>query len=207
MRIEPIPAARRTAPVLRRAAAALLTLAAAAAAGPAAAYPWEIDRSHTQVKFAVDHLGYSLVNGWFREFTAEVDLDPDAVERASVSFRIRADSVDTSWEGRDQYLRGPDFLNAEAHPLITFVSTEVRLTSAETADITGQLTINGVTRSETLQAELNRMGPSALAGGRMVAGFTVYGEIDRTDYGVSFAAPAVAAKVEIRIDVEISPLP
>ena len=176
-------------------------------AAPAAAYPWQVDRSHSQVKFAVDHLGYSLVHGWFREFDADVDLDPDAVERASVSFRIRTESVDTAWEGRDRYLRGPDFLDAEAHPTITFVSTRVRLVSAEVADITGDLTINGVTRSETLRAALNKYGPSALAGGEIVAGFTIVGEIDRTAYDVSFAAPHVGKDVEIRVDLEISPRP
>ncbi|SFI50381.1 YceI family protein [Albimonas pacifica] len=195
----------------RSAARALALLAALggslAWAAPAAAYRWEMDRSHSQVKFAVDHLGYSLVHGWFREFDADIDLDPDAVERASVSFRIRADSVDTNWEGRDRYLRGPDFLDAEAHPVISFVSTRVRLVSAEVADITGDLTINGVTRSETLRAALNKYGPSALAGGEVVAGFTISGEIDRTAYGVSFAAPHVGKDVEIRVDLEISPRP
>ncbi|MDF2231638.1 YceI family protein [Albimonas sp. CAU 1670] len=196
---------------LRRAAPgrALAVTAALAAgllwAGPAAAYRWQMDRSHSQVKFAVDHLGYSLVHGWFREFDADIDLDPDAVERASVTFRIRAESVDTNWEGRDRYLRGPDFLDAEAHPVISFVSSRVRLVSADVADITGELTINGVTRTETLRAQLNKYGPSALAGGELVAGFTVTGEIDRTAYGVSFAAPHVGKTVEIRVDIEASP--
>lgn len=196
---------------LRRAApgrALALTAALAAGllwAGPAAAYRWQMDRSHSQVKFAVDHLGYSLVHGWFREFDAEIDLDPDAVERASVTFRIQAESVDTNWEGRDRYLRGPDFLDAEAHPVISFVSSRVRLVSADVADITGELTINGVARTETLRAHLNKFGPSALAGGELVAGFTVTGEIDRTAYGVSFAAPHVGKTVEIRVDIEASP--
>ncbi|WP_339947361.1 YceI family protein [uncultured Albimonas sp.] len=195
-----------------RTAGRALVLAAAlgiglAWASPAAAYRWQMDRSHSQVKFSVDHLGYSLVHGWFREFDAEIDLDPDAVEQATVNFSIRAESVDTNWEGRDRYLRGPDFLDAEAHPVISFVSTQVRLVSAEAADITGDLTINGITRTETLRAALNKYGPSALAGGEVVAGFTIIGEIDRTAYDVSFAAPHVGKDVEIRVDLEISPRP
>ncbi len=202
---------RSTTRPLRSAARALALLATLgtglAWATPAAAYRWQMDRSHSQVKFAVDHLGYSLVHGWFREFDADVDLDPDAVEKASVTFRIRTESVDTAWEGRDRYLRGPDFLDAEAHPVILFVSTRVRLVSAEVADITGEMTINGITRTETLRASLNKYGPSALAGGEVVAGFTIVGEIDRTLYDVSFAAPHVGRTVEIRIDLEISPRP
>ncbi|SFI50461.1 YceI family protein [Albimonas pacifica] len=190
----------------RHAAACLAALVLWAGAAPCArAGTWAMDRSHSQVKFSVDHLGYSLVHGWFREFDARIELDPDAVERAAVSFTIRADSVDTAWEGRDRYLRGPDFLDAEAHPEITFTSHEVRLVASDVADITGRLTINGVTRTETLRARLNRYGPSALAGGELVAGFTVTGEIDRTAYGVSFAAPHVGRTVEIRVDLEASP--
>lgn len=193
---------------LRRAVlAGLLALAAPAfaAPAPAAAAPWALDRSHAHVMFRVSHLGFSDVHGQFREFEAEIDFDPEDVEAAQVSFRIRADSVETFWPARDRHVRSADFLDAEAHPEITFVSREVRLTSAETAEIVGDLTLRGVTREETVQATLNRIGPSPLDRSLPIAGFRVEGVIDRRDYGSTFGAPAIGALVPFLVEFEISP--
>ncbi|QIE55402.1 YceI family protein [Pikeienuella piscinae] len=181
--------------------AAALTLTAA----PLAAAPWTIDKAHTAVAFSVDHLGFSLVNGVFREFDATVDFDPENMETASVSFTIRAASVDTFWEARDKHLRSGDFLDVEAHPEITFTSKQVRLTGPNTAEITGDVTIKGETREETFVATLRRIGPSPFNPDIQIAGLAIEGEIDRTEYGVDFGAPAIGATIPIRIDTEISP--
>ncbi|MEM6906049.1 MAG: YceI family protein, partial [Pseudomonadota bacterium] len=90
-------------------------------------------------------------------------------------------------------------------PEITFESTSVTPTGADTADVTGNLTMIGETREVTLQATLNRMGPSPFNPDKTVAGFTVTGEIDRTEFGMNFAAPAVGTVIPVRIDLEMSP--
>ena len=180
-------------------------LVAGAAAAPVAAEPYVLDKSHAHVTFTVDHLGFSLVHGQFREFDATVDFDPDDIEAAKVSFVIDAASVDTFWEARDKHIRSADFLDVENHPEITFVSRSVTLTSAETAEVTGDLTIRGVTKEETFEARLNKYGPSPFNPEQTIAGFTVTGTVDRTDYGVSFAAPAVGVEIPIRLDLEMSP--
>ena len=186
----------------------ILPLAAALAlglAGPAAAEPYVLDKSHAHVMFSVDHLGFSNVHGQFREFDAEIDFDPDAVEDASVRFVIEAASVDTLWQKRDDHIRGADFFDVENHPQIVFESTSVRKTGDETAEVTGNLTLRGVTREVTLEARLNKIGPSPFDASRMIAGFTVSGEIDRTEFGITYAAPAVGAIIPIEVQLETSP--
>ena len=177
----------------------------AAAALPLAAEPYEIDKSHAHVMFSVDHLGFSAVHGQFREFDAEIDFDPENVEAAKVNFVIEAASVETFWDKRDAHIRGADFLDVENHPQITFVSKEVRLTSADTAEVVGDVTIRGVTNEETFQVRLNKIGPSPFNKSQTIAGFTIEGEIDRTKYGIGYGAPAIGTVLPVRLDLEASP--
>lgn len=180
-------------------------LAAALFAGPAlAADPWVIDKSHAHITFTADHLGFSMVHGQFRTFDAEILFDPENIAATELTVTIDAASVDTFWEARDQHVRGPDFLNVEAFPEITFVSTEVIQTGENTADIVGTLTMIGETREVIFQGTLNKLGPNPFSG-TPIAGFTVTGEIVRADFGMTFGGSAFAAVVPIRIDLEINP--
>lgn len=185
--------------------AALVAAPLLAAALPAAAEPYVMDKSHAAVTFSVNHLGFSVVHGRFSDFDAEIDFDPDAIEASKVAFTIKAASVDTGWQPRDEHVRGPDFLDAGAHPDITFVSKSVKLVTAEQAEVTGDVTIKGITREETFEVVLNKMGPSPFNPQQTIAGFTVTGTIDRTNYDISYAAPAVGVEMPIRIDLEASP--
>jgi len=189
-------------PILRLAAFAL---ALSTPLAPVAAEPWTIDRDHAYVSFRASHLGFSDVLGLFREFEADIDFDPEAVEAASVAFRIAADSVETFHDRRDDHLRSEDFLDAANHPEIVFVSREVRLTSADTAEVVGDLTIRGVTHEETFAVTLNRIGPSPFDRELTIAGFRIEGEIDRRRYGSTFGAPAIGALVPIVMEFEASP--
>ena len=181
--------------------------AALALAGPALAEPepYVVDKSHAFVTFTVDHLGFSEVHGLFQEFEAEVMLDPDAVESASVRFVIDAASVNTFWPKRDAHIRGGDFLKVETYPEIVFESTTITPTGGESADVTGNLTIRDVTREVTFEAVLNKIGPSPFDPDETIAGFTATGVIDRTAFGVDYAAPAVGAMIPVTIQLEMSP--
>ncbi len=184
---------------------ALAAVLSAAIPFAASAEPYTLDKSHAHVKFEVGHLGFSTTHGQFRKFDADIDFDAGNVEATKVTFTIDASSVDTLWDARDKHIRGADFLDVANHPEITFVSTAVAPTGTDTADITGDLTIRGVTQPITLQAKLNKLGPSPFNPKQTVAGFTVTGEIDRTSFGINYAAPAVSAIMPIRIDLEMSP--
>lgn len=187
--------------------AAWILAGALAVTGPAAgqAAPYVMDKSHAHVTFAVSHLGFSMVYGQFRKFEASIDFDPGNVEATRVEFRIDASSVETFWEARDRDLRSKNFLHVAEHPYITFRTTKVTPTGTDTADITGDLTIIGVTRPVTFKARLNKLAPSPFNRSTTIAGFSVTGKLDRTDFGMKYAAPAIGATVEIRLDLEISP--
>ncbi|MEM8788003.1 MAG: YceI family protein [Pseudomonadota bacterium] len=182
-----------------------LAFAAALAATPFAvsAFEWELDKSHTQILFSVDHLGFSTTNGAFREFDATVNLNPENIEAASVEFVIQTESIDTFWEARDEHVRGSDFLDVANHPEITFVSTAIEQTGDNTATVTGDLTIRGVTQEMTFEAELRKLGPNPFDATRQIAGFHLAGEIDRTEFGVDHFAPAVGAVVPFTVDLEL----
>lgn len=182
------------------AAAALLALAA-----PVAAEPYVVDKSHASIGFQVDHLGFSTVSGRFREFDARIDFDPEAVEDTRVRFVVDPGSIDTNWTRRDDHLKSPDFFHVEEHPEIVFESISVTPTGAETARVTGNLTMKGITREVTLDAALNKIGPSPFDPSVTIAGFTATGEIDRTEFDMGFGAPDIGGDVVLRVDLEMSP--
>lgn len=173
------------------------------AAFTAQAAPWEMDKSHSAVTFNASHLGFSITQGWFRDFDAEIDFDPESVETSTVNFTIDATSIDTNMTARDDHLKGRDFLDVKNHPELSFESTKVRITGPETAEITGNFTMRGQTHEEVFQAELRRIGASPFNSKIEIAGFTVTGEIERTKYGVKFGAPAIGGVIPIRVDMEI----
>jgi len=174
-------------------------------AAPAAAEPYVLDKSHAVISFTVDHLGFSQVHGVFEEFDAQIDFDPEAVEETQVRFTIKAASVNTFWPARDEHIRGEDFFHTAEYPDITFVSTSVEPQGDDSAIVTGDLTLRGVTREVQFEAELNKMGPSPFDETKTIAGFDVTGEIDRTEFGVDYAAPAVGTIIPVTISLEMSP--
>ncbi len=184
-----------------------LALAAALALSPLAAFaaPWTVDKSHTQITFSVNHLGFSETNGIFRDFEADVSFDPENIEATEVTFTIQAASIDTFWAARDEHVRNKDFLDVANHPTITFVSTAVEQTGDQTATVTGDLTILGTTQSVTFDAVLKGMGPNPFNPDATIAGFQLTGEIDRTAFGVSYGAPAIGTVIPVTVDLEMSP--
>lgn len=187
--------------IIRALSAALV--ATAILASPLSAESWKLDKSHVHATFMADHLGFSTVQGQFRTLDAEIDFDPDNIENASVKVMIDAASLDTGWPARDKHVKSKDFLDVKNHPEITFVSKTVRLTGENTADVMGDLTIRGVTRKETFKATMRRLAPSPFNPDQIIAGFEVFGEVDRTNYGMSYGAPAIGVIIPIRFDVQI----
>ena len=178
-------------------------VACLAATGIARAEPFTLDKSHTAITFTVDHLGYSLTHGRFSEFDAEIDFDQEEPANSSVTFEIKAPSVDTGWAKRDEHVRGADFLNVEKHPVITFKSTSIEMTGEDTAKMTGDLTINGQTNEETFDVTMRKLAPSPFGEKKLTAGFVAEGTIDRTDYGVNYGKGAIGNEIPVRVDLEI----
>ncbi len=181
----------------------LLLGASVAFAPPPALAEWKIDPAHTAIVFSVGHLGFSDVTGVFRAFDADVSFDPANIEATEVSFTIDAASIDTLWPARDEHLRNADFLDVENHPEITFVSTGIESTGPETAVLTGEVTIRDVTRPVSFETVLNKIDANPFDPNVRVAGFTLIGEIDRTEFGIDFGAPAIGAVMPVTINVEL----
>jgi polyisoprenoid-binding protein YceI len=154
--------------------------------------------------FEVSHLGFSNTVGFFEEFDADVTFDAENLTATEVSFTIQADSINTLWAARDNHVRGGDFLDVANHPTITFVSTGVEQTGDATAILTGDVTIRGVTQAVSFDVVVNNIGANPFNPAQGVAGFTISGEIDRTDFGINFAAPAVGAVLPVTINTELT---
>jgi len=165
------------------------------------AQPYQLDKVHAHLTFAVDHLGFSLVRGRFTDFDAEIDFDPDDPEAAKVSLTIDADSVISFSATRDKAIKGKSLLNVAKHPTITFVSKIVELLDGNDAMVTGDMTLLGVTREESFKTTMRRAGLNELTM-RETAGFSVEGEIDRRDYGMDWGVGAVGAIIHFNFDIE-----
>lgn len=187
-------------PYFAFAAAATALIAGTACAAPVV---YSLNKDHTDVVFEVSHFGFSNKHGWFRDMSGTLNLDTDKPEGASVSVTIKTASIDTNHAKRDQDLSGPPFLNVAQFSDMSFVSTRVVKTGVDTADITGNLTLRGVTKPLLLHAKLNKIAPNPFDH-TPTAGFRATGALKRSDFGVSAFLPMIGDDVAITIDAEFS---
>jgi len=165
---------------------------------------WRVDPAHSAVSFRVRHLGISWVNGQFRTWTAELVYDPANPEAASVTARIQTGSVNTNHERRDADIRSGNYMAVDSFPEMTFVSRRVQRVDATHLRVMGELTLRGITRPVTLEAEVLGAMPGQRQ--RRIA-FTATTAINRHEFGVSFnrlleGAQIVGDEVRITIDIE-----
>jgi polyisoprenoid-binding protein YceI len=178
---------------------ALALLLALPALAAAAATTYNVDPVHSTVGFKVRHFVTS-VPGRFNDFAGTIVYDPGNPGASKVEFTVQAASLDTRNEKRDGHLKSADFFDVANHPTLTFKSKKVS-GSADALQVTGDLTIRGVTKEVTVPVEvLGTMGTKA--------GFATEFKIDRQDYGVAWNRAAagggtiLSAQVTIRIDIE-----
>ena len=178
--------------------AAALALSATSAA---AAEKYVLDSSHSQVVFSYQHLGFSTTYGMFSGFEGEIMFDQENPANSSVTVSMPTRSMFTGWEERTQHFLSGDFFGAEEDDMITFTSTGIEVTGETTALITGDLTMNDVTKSVVLDATLNQVGDHPQAG-KPWAGFDATTTLLRSDFNVGAYAPYVSDEVEVRISLE-----
>lgn len=184
-----------------------LTAAAVAGALLSAPAAWAspekyvLDASHSQVLFSYDHLGYSTTWGMFSGFEGEIMFDRDAPADSSVSVSFPARSMLTGWEERFQHFMTGDFFGADENDTVSFTSTAIEVTGDTTALITGDLTMNGVTKSIVLDAELTQAGNHPMAN-KPWAGFSATTTLKRSDFDMGMFAPAISDEVEVQISIE-----
>lgn len=180
-----------------------LALVAAVAAAPAfaAAEKYTLDPGHSQVVFNYNHLGYSTSYGMFSGFNGEIMFDQadPAASTVSVSFPVK--TMLTGWQERFDHLMTADFFDAADDEMVTFTSTAIEVTGEKTAKITGDLSLNGVTKSVVLDAVLNQAGEHPMAKAPW-AGFSATTTLIRSEYNLGMFAPYVADEVQVMISVE-----
>lgn len=184
---------------------AFCVLTALSLAQPLRAEParWDIDSEHAVVAFTIMHAGYAKVLGRFSEIEGHFIYDPETRELGDVRATIGAQSVDTDHEKRDIHVRSPDFLDAETHPLLTFVGTGSSAATETTGTVTGDLTIRGVTRPVTLDVTLNKHAMYPCCHGKDTLGISARAEILRSDFGSTYALPDfVGDSVSIILEFE-----
>jgi polyisoprenoid-binding protein YceI len=173
---------------------------------PAGTYT--MDPSHTRLWFTVDHLGFSRYMALFTKVEAVLQFDPENPTAMQVTATVDLASLETHNEDPtydfNAIVSGADYLNAPAHPLATFTSTKVELTGDQTADVTGDLTLNGITKPITLAATYNGgWGNMPLDPGGARAGFSLEGTLLRSDFGIANGIPAPGTKMGVSDEVQI----
>ena len=184
--------------------AVLLSLAPALAL--AAPSNWNIDPSHSQVGFAVKHLVISNVRGEFAAYQGKLVLDEADVTRSTVDATIEVNSLSTKVADRDAHLKSPDFFDVAKYPTITFKSTKVAKAGKDRLEVTGDLTLHGVTKSVVLDVSTSPEVKGMF--GETRRAFAATTKIDRKDFGLTWnklveAGPAVGDEVVITLDLEL----
>ena len=168
---------------------------------------WEIDPAHSRAAFAVKHMMFTTVRGHFKVLSGHVHIDEQSPASSLVDAQVETASIDTGDANRDNHLRSPDFFDAQQFPTMTFKSTSVEPLGGNEYNVTGDLTMHGVTRPVTLKAEYGGQGKTPF--GTLVAGLSAKGKINRKDWGLNWNAPLeaggwlVGEDVNIEIDLEV----
>ncbi|MEO7039292.1 MAG: YceI family protein [Gemmatimonadaceae bacterium] len=168
---------------------------------PGATSSWNIDASHSHIEFAVKHLMISTVKGRFADVEGQLAIVDGNPSASSVSVVIKAATIDTRTEQRDEHLRSADFLDVGNFPEITFKSTRIEGDSAE-FKVTGDLTIRGVTKEITLDATSEGQGKDPWGGERI--GFSAKTKFDRRDWGLQYNQALEAGGVVVGHEVKVS---
>ncbi|MGC0205037.1 YceI family protein [Streptomyces levis] len=158
-----------------------------------------LDTTRTRIGFTARAALVSRVRGRFEAFDGAARLDGGTPSGSSVRLTVRTGSVQTRNRKRDEHLRGGDFLDAGAHPTLTFVSTRVKQTGATGFEVTGDLTVRGVTRPVTVDFTLTGAGSDD--SGAFRASFLGRTVIDRVDWGVTGGGAMIGRRVTLEFDV------
>ncbi len=187
---------------MKKTALSILTLAALTVPAAAqAADKYTFDKAHTQIIFSVNHLGFSESHGKFLDYDGSFTFDQAKPENSSVEVTIKTASIEMNDQAWNDHLKNADFFNVEKFPDMTFKSTAIKVTDEDSAEITGDLTLLGVTKPVTMTVDYNKSDTHPYSG-KYVSGFSAEAKIKRSDFGMTYGLPGVGDEVEIEIEVE-----
>ncbi len=196
--------------MIRTIALALLLASPAAAQDlpPPPAGTYTIDLGHTRLLFQVSHLGFSNYTAFFTDIDATLTFDPENPEAMTLQATVNPASVETHYPDPavnfNALVSGPEFLNSAEFPEISFNSTGVTLTGEDTADVTGDFTLHGVTLPLTLQITFNGgYGKTEFDPGGARIGFSATGSLLRSAHGIGYGIPAPGTEMGVGDEVQI----
>ena len=172
------------------------------------AQTWQLDKSHSSVKFSVTHMMVSETEGNFKSFTGNVSAQKEDFSDLNADFSIQVNSINTDDEKRDGHLKSPDFFDAEKYPTITFKSTSFKKADEKTYKLVGQLTMHGVTKPVTFDVKYN--GTAKDPYGNTKAGFRASTVVKRSDYNISWnkvldtGGFALSDDVQVFVNIELN---
>jgi polyisoprenoid-binding protein YceI len=159
---------------------------------------YAVDPYHTQVTFAVSHMGFTEFRGRLGNASGTLQLDAEHPAGSSFEVTVPTDSVNTPVDKLTEELKGDQWLDAKANPQITFMAKSVTVTGPQTANVTGDLTLHGVTKPLTLEAKLHGGGINPLDK-KFTVGFELAGKVKRSDFGVKTYLPLIGDEVDLTI--------
>lgn len=162
---------------------------------------WKLDPSHTSIEFSAKHMMITTVRGRIADVEGTILIDDAKPSSSSVEAVMKAASLDTRSEQRDQHLRSADFLDAENFPEITFKSKRVE-GPKEKFKLVGDLTIRGTTKEIALDVTFEGEGKDPWGGERV--GFAATGKIDRRDFGLTWNQALETGGVLVANEIKLS---
>ncbi|WP_300724743.1 YceI family protein [Pseudomonas sp.] len=176
--------------MLKKTLAALAIGAALLTAGQAMAADYKIDKEgqHAFIDWKISHLGYSFIHGTFRDWDGTFSWDAAKPEDSKIDVTLKTASLFSNHAERDKHIASKDFLDVSKYPEAKFVSTSVKPTGKDTADVTGDLTLHGVTKPVTFKATFNGEGNDPW--GKERAGFDATTTLNLNDFGIKGPGPS-----------------
>ena len=162
---------------------------------------WTVDTAHSEVGFAVKHMMISKVKGSFASYEATVEANEEDLQGALIDFKIDVASINTNNTDRDNHLRSADFFDAEQFPHITFKANDI-VKKDDEYELTGDLTMKGVTRPATFEVEYGGKGTNPW--GVEVVAFNVEGKVNRKDFGLTWNQALETGGVMVGEDIKIT---
>ena len=162
---------------------------------------YSIDKAHSEVTFQVRHL-ITKVRGRFSDFSGTIEYDEGHPELSSVDVAVQAVSIDTNERDRDTHLRSADFFDVEKFPVLAFRSTDIRRKADDRFELTGDLTIHGVTRS--VRFDVSYLGKAKDPWGNERVAFEADTTINRKDFGLTWNAALETGGFLVGDDVTVS---
>lgn len=186
--------------MIKRSFLQILGLILAGAPLLGAARTYQVDTVHSSVIFKIKRLDVVNYYGRFNGLQGSLTVDRDNPALSSIELEIPAQEVDTNNQRRDDHLRSPDFFNATQFPVIRYKSTGIRALGSDRYEVTGDLSLHGVTRSIVTEVQMTGSGQDVQRG-RSLIGFETTFTVKRSDFGMNFMLDALSDEVQLTVAV------